>query len=264
MKIENATLERLDYRRNIIVDMNNPILVQKAWRDRFSSESHWQHGYGGEAYLSKINSEDALTWNVFRSLQLSDNKHINSISLELFNIHPIETILFWGCNPQEQLDDSQIKLNSLIRLVDGRFQGTMTEPDLVFITKHEVVFIECKLNYNGNQSPWRAQSDGSKKRFEHYKSEYFPDLYKIKDWENVYQLIRNYIYSKLLAELLNKTPLIIPLINKKHDSILTKYYQSMIDFDQNTCKNIIYWQDIDEYLNEKDFPDLKSKIKVAV
>lgn len=64
-------LMEYDFRNNLIIDKNNPILIQKAWRDRFSAESHWNAGYGGEAYLSRKNSEDALTWNIFRSLQCS-------------------------------------------------------------------------------------------------------------------------------------------------------------------------------------------------
>lgn len=263
MKIENSILKRLDYRDNLIIDINNPILVQKSWRDRFSSESHWKNGYGGESYLSKKNSEDALTWNVFRSLQLSSNANISSIYKKVFNINPVETILFWGCDLLN-LNDYQIKLNSLIRLIDGRFQGTMTEPDIVLITKKELVFIECKLNQHGKQSPWRAQTDGSKKRFEHYKTKYIPELSNIGDWKSVYQLIRNYIYSKLLAEILNKKPLLIPLINKKHKSILTKYYQPLIEFDPNVFMSLTSWQDIDENLNEKDFYDLKNKIKEAL
>ena len=64
-------LKKYDYRENLVVDRDNSILIQKAWRDRFSNESHWNAGYGGQAYLSRPNSEDALTWNVFRSLQVA-------------------------------------------------------------------------------------------------------------------------------------------------------------------------------------------------
>jgi hypothetical protein len=263
MIIDNTILERLDYRKNLIIDINNPILVQKAWRDRFSSEGHWKSGYGGVAYLSKEKSEDALTWNVFRSLQLSEGKSISSIYKHIFNINAIETILFWGCDLSNH-NDYQIKLNSLIRFVDGRFRGTMTEPDLVLITKQEVVFIECKLNNNGQQSPWKAQSEGSRKRFEHYTSEYFPELSEIKDWENIYQLIRNYVYARLLAKVLNKKPLLVPIINEKHKTILSKYYQPMMDFDPIICQNLICWQEIDSYLNQTDFFELKKKMKLAL
>ena len=53
-------LKKYDYRKNIIVDENNPILIWKSWRD---------HSTDGQAYLSRPYSKDALTWNVFRSLQ---------------------------------------------------------------------------------------------------------------------------------------------------------------------------------------------------
>jgi hypothetical protein len=53
-------LEKYDYRKNIIVDKDNPILIWKSWGD---------HNTDGQAYLSRPYGEDALTWNVFRSLQ---------------------------------------------------------------------------------------------------------------------------------------------------------------------------------------------------
>ena len=49
----------LDFRTNLIVDVNNPVLILKAWRD---------HDTQGRAYLGAPHGEDALTWNVFRSL----------------------------------------------------------------------------------------------------------------------------------------------------------------------------------------------------
>ncbi len=101
----SSQLARLDYRRNLKTDRDNPVLVQKAWRDRFSGASHWRKGQDGA-----------------------------------------ETLLFWGCATEPSGYDAQQKLSSLIRLVDGRLGGTMTECDLVFITDTAVAVIEVKLN----------------------------------------------------------------------------------------------------------------------
>ncbi len=110
-------LRKYDYRGNLIADKNNPILIQKAWRDRFSSKSHWDAGCGIE-YISKPNSEDALTWNVFRTLQLSGKKGLKIVS-NLFNISKVNTMLFWGCDVESYGEGQQL-LNILIRTVDGK------------------------------------------------------------------------------------------------------------------------------------------------
>ena len=53
---------RLDFRTNLIVDANNPVLILKAWRD---------HDTQGRAYLGAPHGEDAL--------------HVERLSLARFN-----------------------------------------------------------------------------------------------------------------------------------------------------------------------------------
>lgn len=73
-----------DYRERIIVDPDSPILAFKANRDQYTNLPQ-QREYAGLPYLGSQASEDALTWNVFRSLQeadgldlLTDKLHIGS------------------------------------------------------------------------------------------------------------------------------------------------------------------------------------------
>ncbi len=255
-------LKKYDFRNNLIIDSDNPILIQKACRDRFSSKSHWNAGYGGEAYLSRENSEDALTWNVFRSLQAAGEYGLKVIS-DSFNITKVEKILFWGCDVENNGDEQQL-LNILIRTIDGKHIGTMTEPDLVLITETEVIFVECKLNQNGNVSPWRAQGDGAKKRMKTYIEEGFTELNDINDWELVYQLIRQYVYAKSLSEKLNKKPAVISFINNKHKEVLSKYYlkikESAIN-DTGIFKDFVTWQDIRKKISESNLPDKNIIVK---
>jgi len=260
-------LKKYDYRENLIVDEDNPILIQKAWRDRFSSKSHWHADYGGQAYLSKPNSEDALTWNVFRTLQLSGKQGFKVVS-DIFKTSKVVRILFWGCDVEPHGEEQQL-LNILIRTIDGKHQGTMTEPDLVIITDGEVVFVECKLNQNGKASPWKAQGKGAEKRLLTY-IEKFPELKSITDWVAVYQLIRQYVYAKSLSEYLKKKPVIIPLINGKHKEILSSYYSKVKESPLNK-KDIFHefvtWQDTFKILSASDLSSkeiVSTKIEEAL
>jgi len=263
-------LKEYDYRGNIIVDKDNPILVWKAWRDHFTN---------GKAFLASPNGEDALTWNVFRSFQKAGNAGLDIIS-EVFGISKeVKTILFWGCDAENHGEEQQL-LNILIRTIDGQLQGTMTEPDLVIITEDEVVFVECKLNLSGTTSPWKASSkkknveekdkiDGADKRFAIYKK-MFPELMCINDWRDVYQLIRQYVYAKKLADYLNKKPLVIPLINADHKCNLSRHYSKIKDCIANynaVLQNFVTWQDIKEKISGSNLPnkeDVLRKIKDAL
>jgi hypothetical protein len=244
-------LKEYDFRRNLICDHDNPILIQKAWRDRFSADSHWRAGYGGIAYLSKKNSEDALTWNVFRTLH-SYGTEGNALISRVIKSDNIESILFWGCDVTQQSDKQQL-LNILIRTIDGRYQGTMTEPDLVIITKSDVLFCECKLNNNGTTSPWKAQGDGAIKRMNGYVTLGFTELNDINNWQPVYQLIRQYVYAKKMAGFLGLKARVLPIINADHKSIFAQYYSILQDSpmnENNIFGNFLTWQDISAQISD--------------
>lgn len=151
------------------------------------------------------------------------------------------------------MGDEQQILNILIRTIDGKLRGTMTEPDLVVITSSEVVFIECKLNQNGNASPWKAQGNGADKRMAKYKEESELSELNLNEinneyWRGVYQLIRQYIYCKLLSKKLKKEPKVVPLINEKHRKKLLVHYDHIklnkIFGNINAFKDFVTWQDI--------------------
>jgi len=257
-------LNKYDYRDNIIVDKDNPILVWKAWRDHYSGEGC----HSGQAYLSSPNGEDALTWNVFRSLQMAGNTGLDIVS-NVFKISEVKTILFWGCDVENHGEEQQL-LNILIRKIDGQLQGTMTEPDLVFITDREVVFVECKLNSSGKSSPWKASSkkeedkiDGADKRFAIYKK-MFPELVCINDWRNVYQLIRQYVYARLLGSHLGKNPFVVQLVNKCHVDKLRPYYSILKDcaaVDKNIFLDFVTWQGIDKAISESNLTNKEAVSK---
>ncbi|MBN1869526.1 MAG: hypothetical protein JW847_02985 [Candidatus Omnitrophica bacterium] len=282
-------LKEYDYRTNLIVDKNNPILIQKAWRDHFSGDRYWKNvKKGGKAYLGVSNSEDAMTWNVFRSLQ-KEGKRGFQIIADVFGLSRVEKILFWGCDVETEGEEQQL-LNILIRTTDGQLTGTMTEPDMVFIAAKEVVFVECKLNQSGGQSPWKAQNSsdnresGAKKRMQVYKNikhvEYdkiitseklrFPNLAKIGGWQDIYQIIRQYIYASLLGDILGKKPTVIPLIHGDHRNLLEPIYLTAKNnsaLGSGVLRDMVTWQDIKQKISQADLecsPNLVKKMSEAL
>lgn len=256
------SLAQYDFRSNLIADADNPVLIQKAWRDHFAGQRVWQPGKaGGKAYLGVANSEDALTWNVVRSLQLAGPEGLRILS-DAADLAPVGTVLFWGCDVEGRSDVQQL-LSILLRTVDGQLKGTMTEPDLVLITTEEVAFVECKLNLNGMQSPWKAQQtsadkeSGAARRMKSYIGSGFTELDGITDWEDIYQLVRQYVYATRLAQLLGRRPAVIPLVNGDHLSVLQPLYEraqtSSLNRD-HIFRNILTWQAISERVASSGLP----------
>lgn len=192
-----------DYRENLIVDADNPILAFKALRDRYTGESQ---PFAGQPYLAAPWGEDALTWNVFRWLQVHDHADVIGRCLDM---ETPDTLLFWGVDLQSP-GEHQFELGELIRKVDGVRRGQVTEPDLVLIGPETVHFVECKLGRAGKAlyEPWSGKGA---KRFGDYVSHLasagiglFKPALAQSEAGRFYQLIRNAFYAVMLARSLNR------------------------------------------------------------
>lgn len=248
----SSEFETIDFRTNLIVDTNNPILLSKACRDRYYGMNAINGNRIGQSYLGAPHGEDALTWNVFRYLEKLKDKGGYDIISKFFNVSEVQKILFWGCDVEHQGDEQQI-LNCLIRKIDGLYRGNVTEPDIIIITKYEVIFVEIKLNGTGSASPWKSQGNGASKRMNLYRRE-ITDLIGFKDWEPVYQLIRNYVYAVKLAEILDKTPKLSPLVNDKHLSILKKHYSNFHQHFKPVSDEIRTWNGLLMLIRDSEIP----------
>ena len=251
----NAVDSELDFRRNLLVDQDNPILVQKAWRD---------HRSDGVAYLGVRHGEDALTWNVFRFL---DKEGALEVAQRLFGLeYPIEEVLFWGCDPDARPSVQQ-DLNILIRYHDGRRRGTMTEPDLVFVTSHEICFVECKVSCT--RDAWSATGGGWRKRWADYRT--IPHIGgRLAEnpgtaERDAYQLFRNAIYAALLSDRLGrKAAKVAGLVSSKWCSRLQEVAAVYRAFAQSTdfveVLELRYWEELVDRVPKP----VASKIKLAL
>ncbi len=258
--MDNNELEKLDFRKNLIADENNPILIQKAWRDFYHGGDSYRNSQVGKAYLGVEYGEDALTWNVFRSLQLQGSKGLRVIE-KTFGLDTIENLLFWGCDV-ESGSNAQQWLNATIRYIDGGIKGTVTEPDMVIITKAKVVFVECKLKRQGLDSPWKTRSNGSNLRYRRYIDKFgYTSLDDLDSWQNVYQLIRNYVYACELAAKLDKTPQVIPLIRQEDIPFWKPFYTELQGRESGIFNQIHSWQDFLPHLSNDSFKVTKQKLE---
>jgi hypothetical protein len=170
--------------------------------------------------LGSQNSEDALTWNVFRSLQKARRLHV--ICDEL-SIGEPRGLLLWTLAPE--VDGASAKLQytagMLIRKFDGILRGQTTEPDVIILGTKGVAVIDCKLS-EPDRPPshlWDGSLDSVTKRLPIYR-EAKPALLR-KDVTDaqialIYQLVRMAFYAVQLAKSLSSSPVLVWLANERN------------------------------------------------
>lgn len=261
-----------DYRDNILIDKDNPILAFKANRDRYT-DVRSQSQYSGLPQIGSKNSEDALTWNVFRTLSI-----YNEMSLLERILGPLENpkMLLWALSFSEDSDELQFIVGNTIRSIDGRHMGQITEPDVIIATPTSIFVIECKLGEN--QKPthlWEAQrsnkpetEQGPLKREQDYfvlnenpfREGNSKELYKGEG----YQLYRMAFYAYQLGKKLDISPHFISLTNqnwwncgKRSAASIWENFTDNIERQKLEVKNI-FWQEIIKCVDERKDPRLNN------
>ncbi|MBN1978532.1 MAG: hypothetical protein JW918_14135 [Anaerolineae bacterium] len=250
---------QLDYRENLIVDANNPVLAFKATRDRYTGEGN---PFAGRPYLASPCSEDALTWNVFRWLQAHGHEDVigHCLGMEI-----PKAILFWGFDCQSP-GEYQFALGELIRSVDGVRRGQVTEPDLVLIGPKTVLFVECKLGRAGQPlyQPWSGK--GAKRlgdyreQLDRARIELFGPALEQTKAECYYQLVRNTFYAVMLARALERQNAVVTaLLNADNTDCNRRYatpreqlaaFRELVRSD--ACQvRLPTWQDVTERIEQQ-------------
>jgi hypothetical protein len=202
---ESGVKVSLDYRDNISIDKENPAFKKKA---EYLREKYTRGKVKCLSRLGSENSEDARSWDLFRTLQLhNDMKRCYG----LIGIQDeFERILFWGLDPDTAEFDRDLK--SVLDDVEppDLWKLQQTEPDIILIGKVTVVFNECKLGKPGNNiDAWNRRNRFStkhnlyKERAGSFFKQRFIDNFEEKG-RRYYQLMRNYIIGRNFANKVKK------------------------------------------------------------
>jgi hypothetical protein len=136
----------IDFKDNLIVDSDDPIIARQA--------RNWRYGRGivkGLSYLGSEDSEDAMTWNVFKTLEKSNPEQWFS---KIF--------------PQIILDKGEQFIAPMLRFWDKYFPPLLrpfpegeTHVDLTMETSKKLIFVEVKykadISKNTTHDPNRDQ-----------------------------------------------------------------------------------------------------------
>lgn len=240
-----------DYRKNILIDKDNPVLAFKANRDRFVRKNAYYNGY---PQLSSEHSEDAITWNYFRSMDINNDysSFAKLIDLKLDN----PQMLLWTMAFNEKSSQLQYECGKIIREIDGKNKGQITEPDVIIKSDDYLIVIECKLGIPKKypEHLWAAQKNTTGPAIRH--DDFFIKNYFIGEegyYDSSYQLFRMAFYANKIAELYKVRPAFISLTNKTWWQIKRNncspeniWNQFCEQCSENLIKKNVFWQDIKE------------------
>jgi len=250
-----------DYRKNIIVDSGHPILRWKADKDRlrpswFSSEVQTEFK-GGLPKIGSQHSEDALTWNVFRTLQLNQGIHIIT---GIFDADiDVSKLYFWGGHDADQRNgkiDTDIQ-DILNQMESWGMNGVkqQTETDVILRGKRHIVMVECKLGERRKKvKAWQRSSIGMRPEYAAFIKKQgfklFNDTFEYeRDGNRFYQLFRNYLLGAALALKWNTGFSLLAIVNDLNSNREGKSHQYEFDSFRSVLAEpsnafIITWQQI--------------------
>ena len=240
------------YRDNISIDKDNPALKKKA---EYSRERYARGRVKGLSRLGSENSEDAKSWNLFRTLQLQSDmqKYYGSIGVQ----DNLQSLLFWGMDPQTGEFDAVLK--SILDEIEPPhlWNVQQTEPDVIIIGQKTVVFNECKLGKAGaNIDAWnrKGQFTGKHELYKRRAQSFFRQPFIenfMAEGRRYYQLMRNYITGEHFAQRLDKVFHLAVLVSEKnkahsglaHEEEFNRFRSYL--FDSSRC-HFLTWEQFRE------------------
>lgn len=252
-----------DYRDNIIVDPDHPALVWKANKDRFRRElfcSEVRAAFPqGLARIGSEHSEDALSWNLFRSLQLAQKLALVG-DFAAPRAH-LCAVYFWGRAAHlrsGQIDpEIQDSLNEM-EPWGKNGAGQQTETDVILRGRAHTIMIECKLGKPGETvRAWSRSTEGMRPQYREFLGKLqelgaplFSDSFEYdKDGNRVYQLFRNYVLGAALSKKWNTEFSLIAIVNSLNCNVDGRSHREEFRFFQSLLRDpsnavLITWQQI--------------------
>jgi hypothetical protein len=195
-----------------------------------------------ESRMARDNSEDALSWNVFRFLE--KNQLLEKVIEPTLGV-PIKSpeIIYWSYSQKDEtgwpaLNDAREYFGEQIR------RGS--EPDIIIKTDNALFFIEAKLTASNETVP--TNLDDAKK-YEEKDKKFYSQIFKsafntIAVQEKKYELLRFWLLGNWIAKEKNLDFYLIDLVLEEKEQDIENIFGQLIKQDQNKRFIRITWEDI--------------------
>jgi len=199
-----------------------------------------------ESRIARDNSEDAVTWNVFRYLE-KENLIENYLGSIVNDIFKSSDCIYWSFHQKE--GNSWSELNKAREEFGEQIQRS-SEPDLIIKTDKALFFIEAKLTASNKTIP--SDRNNAKKYKtggnEWFSSAFRSDYNTIAIDEKKYELLRLWLLGSWIADRNNLSFYLMNLVPEdKERKIEDQFKEFIIENEKRSFKRMT-WEDIYKFV----------------
>lgn len=211
-----------------------------------------------ESRIARDNSEDAVSWNVFRFLERSDLLLPWIESITGRSEKTIEDVVYWSYSTAQK---SQWELLKLARAEFGEANARGSEPDIAIVTARSIVFIEAKLTSSSKTSGDKktlARRLANPKRYATggggWFSKVFASDYELLLNDQKYELMRFWLLGTWMAEKKKRDFCLVALVCRENEPEIQQEFQQHIIASSQRQFLRRAWEDTVEFTQAKAKP----------
>ena len=204
-----------------------------------------------ESRMARDNSEDALSWNVFRYLESTDQLPAYVATVHEAPVNNVE-IIYWSYSQKEEGIWSP-----LIRTCAefGEHLARRSEPDLIVASDEALFWIEVKLTATNRTTP---SSPKKVKNYLHggdswYEQVLESDYQTVAIEEKKYELMRFWLLGSWTAAQLDRDFYLISLLLKDREPDIEQEFMSHIKSNPRRRFIRTNWEDIYQFVANSAF-----------
>lgn len=212
-----------------------------------------------ESRIARDNSEDALTWNVFRFLEKENllSKYLSKFSkVEERNIE----VIYWSYSQSEKTAWSGLVQT---RKEFERNPDKGSEPDLIIKSDKTLFIIEAKLNASNNTMP-SSKDPSVKEKYVTGGFSWYPNVLK-SNFENLaisckkYELLRFWLLGSWIAHRQGLNFVLINLVPSNREKDIELQFKRHILEDMHRTFLRTSWESIYRFIQESAIEDTQKK-----
>lgn len=228
-------------------EFDNILLKEEADRDLLKRIAKVKR----ESRIACDNSEDAVTWNVFRFLEKND-----LLSGFLSNIisHPVENpeIIYWS---HSQSEGDKTSVWAPLQGAREEFETNPkkgSEPDLIIKSKNALFLIECKLTANNN-TVLRSNDPMARVKYVNGGGKWFSDMFT-SDFDTIvmkdkkYELFRFWLIGSWIAHNHQLNFYLINLVLSQKEKDIEQTFRRHIKENHERKFLRVTWEDVYQFI----------------
>lgn len=196
------------------------------------------------------NSEDAVTWNIFRFLEINDLLADLLSKLTKSTLSKPE-VIYWSYSQLEQNVWSKL-LQARKKFETNPAKGS--EPDIIIKSDKALFFIEAKL-LASNNTPFRSNNPLVQKKYEIGGNNWYSKVFN-SDFKTValakkkYELLRFWLLGTWIAEKLDLDFHLVNLVLSEREAEIGSIFKPHIKENQRRKFFRVTWETIYEYVSK--------------